>query len=358
MKLAALRAPDSLVVVRLGAMGDIVHTLYALTALRSALPATRIGWVVEARWAELLAAKGAARQGPRNPTRPLVDSLHLVNTKAWRRAPFQRHTRQEVSSAWQEIRAQHYQLAADFQGATKSALVAKAAAANQIVGMSNPRESLARLFYHQRIPNDRPHVVEQYQALAAAIADRPLVLTGAQLPRDEESEAEAARRTGEWGREFVVLSPGAGWGAKRWPAERYAEVARAVWRDGFLSLINLGPEEHELATVIERAAPQGVRRFTGSLGELIALTRRARLFVGGDSGPLHLAAALEIPLVALFGPTDPRRNGPYSAKGVVLRNPASKTSLSHTARPDPGLLGISTEEVICAVRRTLGKPHA
>ena len=155
-----------------------------------------------------------------------------------------------------------------------------------------------------------------------------------------------------------MLGPGAGWGAKQWPAERYGQVAEAVSREGFLIVVNIGPGEDRLARIIEKAAPGNVRSFTGSLGELIALSRRARLFIGGDSGPLHLAAALRVPVVALFGPTDPRRNGPYGAGHTVLRNPASKTSLSHIAAPDPGLLGIGSEEVIGAARRSLGKSHA
>jgi heptosyltransferase-1 len=248
-------------------------------------------------------------------------------------------------------------LAADFQGAIKSALIAKAASPTSIIGMTNPREALARIFYQQRIPNLALHVIEQYHALAEGVAGKPLGPTEARLPRDEKSDEAMARRTSEWGGKFVMLGPGAGWGAKQWPAARYGEVAKAVSREGFLTVINVGPGEDELARVIELAAPESVRCFCGSLGELIALTRRAHLFVGGDSGPLHLAAALGIPVVGIFGPTDPRRNGPYGPKHIVLRSPASKTSLSHTGRPDPGLLAIGAEEVIGAVRRMLGETH-
>lgn len=358
MRLGNLTAPESLLVVRLGAMGDILHTLPAVTALRAALPETRIGWVVEERWAELLCAKHGERSGPRTSYRPLVDAVHIVNTKAWRRAPFASKTRREVSLAFAEIRGQKYQLAADFQGAIKSALITKGASATRILGMANPREALARIFYHQRVGSDATHVVEQYHALAEAVACRALAPTDARLPRNQESEQAMAKRTTEWGRDFVMLGPGAGWGAKQWPVERYAEVAQALSRDGFVAVVNVGPGEDKLATVIEKAAPESVRSFAGPVGDLIALTRRARLFIGGDSGPLHLAAALAVPVVAIFGPTDPLRNGPYGTKQIVLRNPASKTSLSHTSRPDPGLLGIRSEEVICAVRRMLGEFHA
>jgi heptosyltransferase I len=355
VKLGRLASPESLLVVRLGAMGDILHTLPAVTALRAALPETRIGWVVEERWAELLCLQHADRWGPRNASRPVVDRVHIVNTKSWRRAPFRSSTRRELSLALAEIRGQKYQVAADFQGAIKSALIAKAARARIIVGMDTPRETLARLFYHQRVQSEAAHVIEQYHGLAEAIAGRELGKSAAQLPLDSTAEEGIARTIREWGGEFVILSPGAGWGAKQWPVERYAEVARAVSGDGFRVMVNVDPGEQELARVIETAAPNSVRRFSGSIGELIALTRRARLLVGGDSGPLHLAAALAIPVVAIFGPTDPARNGPYGTKQLVLRNPASQTSLSHTGRPDPGLLAIPAKEVILAVRRMLGK---
>jgi len=358
VKLGSLGSPDSLLVVRLGAMGDVLHTLPAVTALRAALPEIRIGWVVEERWAELLCAKHADPWGPRNLSRPTVDRVHIVNTKSWRRAPFRSTTRRELSLALAEIRGQKYQVAADFQGAIKSALIAKAAGARIIVGMDTPRETLARLFYHQHVRCEARHVIEQYHGLAEAVAGCDLGKSAAQLPLDASAEEPIARTIREWGGELVIFSPGAGWGAKQWPAERYAEVARAVAGDGFRVVVNVGPGEQELARAMENAAPQSIRRFSGSLGELIALTRRARLFVGGDSGPLHLAAALAIPVVAIFGPTDPARNGPYGTKQIVLRNPASRTSLSHTGRPDPGLRGIGSEEVILAVRRMLGESHA
>jgi heptosyltransferase-1 len=118
-------------------------------------------------------------------------------------------------------------------------------------------------------------------------------------------------------------------------------------------VIHFGPGEEELAAKVRRASGDAAHPISCSISELIALTRRAKLFIGGDTGPLHLAAALRIPVVAIFGPTDPARNGPYGTTSIVLRNPASKTSLSHTSGPDPGLLNISTGEVISAARKLL-----
>jgi heptosyltransferase-1 len=157
---------------------------------------------------------------------------------------------------------------------------------------------------------------------------------------------------------FVILNPGAGWGAKQWPAERYGLVAKALAQLGVQSLINYGPREESLAQTAETASGGKARALSFSVGELLALTRRARLFIGGDTGPLHLAAALHIPVVALFGPTNPARNGPFRTKSIVLRNPASPTSLTHRNDPDPGLLAIQPDEVIAAALRLLGGARA
>jgi heptosyltransferase I len=339
-------------------MGDIIHSMAAVAAFRAALPQSRIGWVVEEHWAELLSAKDAERSGARNPARPLVDTLHVVSTKLWRKSLPTATVRRQISSAIRGIRELHYDVAVDFQGALKSALIARVAGARRIIGTNRPREAPARLFYHQRVPTPAPHVIDQYLMLAEAVAQRPLLRTSVVFPENDCAQNKIAGKIREWGREFVLLSPGAGWGGKRWPVARYGEVAQEVARLGLLPVVNAAPAEDELTRAVQAASRGLAQPCSCSLGELIALTRHARLFIGGDSGPLHLAAALEIPVVAIFGPTDPERNGPYGTKSIVLRSPASRTSLSHTSAPDPGLLSISSEEVIGAARCLLGATRA
>jgi heptosyltransferase-1 len=134
-------------------------------------------------------------------------------------------------------------------------------------------------------------------------------------------------------------------------------VAKELSRDGLIPVINYGPGEDEVAGAAEAASDGTAVAMSCSVSELVALTRRARLFVGGDTGPLHLAAALKVPVVALFGPTDPTRNGPYGTKSIVLRKSVSKTSLSHTSDPDPGLLQITTEEVVRAAQQLIEAPN-
>ena len=153
--------------------------------------------------------------------------------------------------------------------------------------------------------------------------------------------------------DFALLNPGAGWGAKRWPAERYGRVGRALAARGIRSIVNYGPAEEDLARDVESAGEGAAMTLKSTISELIALTRRAKLFVGGDTGPLHLAAALRVPVVAIFGPTDPARNGPYGTRSIVLRNPASPTTHARNPRPDEGMLEIGVESVVNAAYKLL-----
>jgi heptosyltransferase-1 len=177
--------------------------------------------------------------------------------------------------------------------------------------------------------------------------------TSVAFPCDETAESGVTDKLKGLKGPVVILSPGAGWATKEWPPERYGEIARALADKGFTPIVNYGPAEKPLAHVVETASNGVSRPMTCSLAELIALTRRASLFIGGDTGPLHLAAALDVPVVAIFGPTDPARNGPYGRRSIVLRNAASRTSLSHTSTPDPGLLRITPDEVLAAAHRLL-----
>ena len=250
-------------------------------------------------------------------------------------------------------------LALDLQGAVRSSLLARWSGAPVIYGAAQPRENLASMFYTRQIMTRGQHVVEQNLSLAAAVAHQALEIPKVDLPLDLAAEQECDRRLEAQGTpEFAILNPGAGWGAKQWPAERYGEVARRLAKNGFKTLVNYGPGEEDLARAVETASSGTAETFTGSLTQLIALTRRAGLFVGGDTGPMHLAAALGVPVVAIFGPTDPARNGPFGTKSIVLRSPASNTSYSHVPRPDDGLLETGVEQVVAAARQLLGERHA
>jgi heptosyltransferase-1 len=349
---------ERLLIVRLSAMGDVIHTLPAAQALREAFPNATIGWLIEERWAELLCAPGTPRRGPRSAQRPLADWIHPVNLTGWRRSVLTIPTLQQIAKVWNDVRSVGYDAAVDLQGAIRSAVLARWSGARVVYGASEPRESPASLWYTRRVIARGAHVIEQNLSVAEAVAGKKMSVRRVEFPRNVEAERRISQRLSEEGiEEFAILNPGAGWGAKRWPAERYGRVARALAEDGVRAILNYGPGEEKLAREAEAASEGTARSMQCSITELIALTRRARLFIGGDTGPLHLAAALRVPVVAIFGPTDPARNGPYqtgeAAQSIVLRNPASPTTHARRAQPDEGLLEIGVESVAEAAHRLL-----
>jgi heptosyltransferase I len=352
-------ALNRILIVRLGSMGDIIHTLPAVSALRQAFPEATLGWVIEERWAELLCTLPTPRSGPRSPQRPLVDKIHIVNTKQWRSRLFHLQTWEQIGSAFSDLRAPKYEMAIDFQGAIRSALLARCSGTPLIYGFAQPRENAANMFYTRKVIARGTHIVEQNLSLAEVVVRAPLKTPEVQFPHDPAAERGCASNlSADLARNFVLLNPGAGWGAKQWPPERYGEVAKKLAEEGFSSFTNFAPGEEELAKTVELASNSTARPFSGSLTQLIALTRRARLFIGGDTGPMHLAAALRVPVVAIFGPTDPTRNGPFGTSGIILRSPASVTSHKRCSRPEEGLLEITPEQVVEAARQLLGSRRA
>ena len=350
-----------ILIARLGALGDILHALPAVTAIRAALPEATLGWLVEERWTELLTARGP-KVDPESLSakKPVVNFIHTVDTRIWRRRAFRPTTWAEMHGARRRVVNLKYDVVLDFQGAVKSAVLARWSGAKTVAGFADPREPAARFLYSARYPRHGEHVIEQNFSLAAQalkeyLSNREFRLTAPLLPCDPEAEEWAKEEIAHRGlASFALLNPGAGWSGKQWPPERYGAVARALAKHNLRSLVNSAPGEEELARKVIEASDGVASEVRCSVGELIALTRRARLFVGGDTGPLHLAAALDVPTVALFGPTDPARTGPFSSKGMTLRHPESQTTFSHHRTPDSGLLQISAEEAIYAAQHVLG----
>lgn len=356
---------QSLLVVRLSAMGDIIHTLPAVAALREAFPHATLGWLVEERWAELLCTLRYPRSGRRSPERPLVDRVHTVNFGEWRRTLFSFNTLQQIATGLSELHGVKYDAAVDFQGAVRSALLAQWSGASTIFGDVQPRENAASMFYTRLVETDGRHVVEQALDLARSVIAEvslrnmtgsrnsvPALIPRAAFPVDPDAEKKISCLTANLG-EFAILNPGAGWGAKQWPAERYGTIAKELAQDGIRSLINFGPGEETLALAVEATSEGAARKVSCSIAELVALTRRARLLIGGDTGPMHLAAALKVPVVAIFGPTNPTRNGPFGTHSIVLRSATSLTDHSRHREPEQGLLEITPQEVTAAARRLL-----
>jgi len=295
----------NILAIRLGAMGDILHTLPAVEMLHRRNPEARITWIAEERWHPLL--KG----------NPALSGL----------LPFNRRSLGALRETRRELRALELDLAIDFQGLIKSGLVAWQSGAPRRLGSSRTREAAAGWFYTEKLAVCASHVVEQHAELLGGLDLRPAWLP-AGVP---EGELPAGP--------FVLASPFAGWVSKQWPLEHYAELA------GMLPLplvLNVAPAQ------AAQVAGLGLVHVS-SIAGLIDATRRARAVVGVDSGPLHLAAALGKPGVALFGGTDPARNGPYGGSMAVLRHPRAVTSYERGERIDPLMRDLTPALVYAAL---------
>jgi heptosyltransferase-1 len=330
----------------------------AVAALRARHPEAHIAWAVEPAWSPLFRAASVSRPAPLSPAQPLIDAIHLVPFKSWARRPLSPTTLRELRSCRRDLAAPHYDITVDMQGSLRSAWAARWTHAPRILGEDNPREAPARWLFTQRIPTQGVHVIEQDIELAAAIFGDTLAYTPPPFPIDPAAEAWAdATLAAHPALRYAVLLPGAGWPTKRWPPERYGAVAAGLSKLGFHSFLNAGPGEEPLAQAASLAANSGdssaATALPTSLPQLIALLRRASLCIGGDTGPLHLASALEIPCIGIYGPTDPARNGPYHSPFRVLRHPGSLRDHARRGAPEPGLLTISPDDVLAAATALL-----
>ncbi len=347
-----------ILIVRLGAMGDILHAMPAVAALRRALPQCFLGWVIEPRWEPLLHADISS--APQTAAMPLVDAVHTAHARGWARAPLASATWRAIRALRSELRHEQYDLAIDLQGAIRSAWIGRMAGA-RLVGEASPREAPSKWLFHRRVATHGVHVIEQATEVVAAAIDVSLGPTidepvQAPLPVSANAEAWCDSALGAENAPVVLIHPGAGWGAKRWPSQRYGAVARHLRQQNATVLINAGPGEERMAEEVVQASDGYARVLAMTLEQLVAVTRRATLVIGGDTGPLHLAGALGKPVVAIFGPTDPARNGPYplacapqcEVPSTILRHPSSKRDHSRRREPEAGLLSITEEEVTCA----------
>ena len=332
--------------MRLGAMGDILHALPAVTALRQAHPEWFIGWAVEPQWRDLLCC-GQCDQ--RSPQMPVVDAIHIVPAKQWARAPLTAKTLRDILRVRSELRETHYDVCVDLQGAVRSGVIARWARASRVIGEDKPREPVARWLFRERMKTQGVHVIEQAIEVANGVAHEslPVILPVLPVSSLNSKEASAIREP------FVLISPGAGWGAKRWPIERYAEVARQLHAAGYNVVVNIGPSEELIAEDLVRLSEGTATALPLTLTELISLTRRASLVIAGDTGPLHLASALGKPVVGIFGPTDPARNGPFGGDFRVLRHPESRRDHARHEAPEAGLLTIMPDAVFAAAMELL-----
>ncbi|MEO8734940.1 MAG: glycosyltransferase family 9 protein [Edaphobacter sp.] len=347
-------SPRRILIVRIGAMGDVLHAMPAVTALRQRHPDWFIEWAIDPCWCELLhSAAGRKTAVERGPAMPLIDLCCPVPTRDWKRRPFSLQTLSEIRALRRKLRGEQFDLCVDMQGSIRSSLIGRMAGAMKFTGPAKPRERPARWFYGQQAKANAAHVIDQGCEILGAAVGESLTAAPVELPIDNAAEAwrdELLSRLmpGSAAPKFAVIAPSAGWGAKQWPAERYGAVATELARAGYLPLVNAVFAGDMLANAVVDASSGTAVVVPCSVGQLTALLRRASILIAGDTGPLHLAAALGRPVVALFGPTDPARNGPYGTPSRVLRHASSRKDHTRHAETEEGLMQITTDEVVAA----------
>lgn len=329
-------AEERFLILRMGALGDIIHTLPAVSALRESFPQARIDWLVDRKWLAVLDGN------------PDVTATIQMERTDWR----------AVLAAVRKLRATHYTLAFDFQSLYRTAILGWLSGAPRRTGFtaSYARERGAALLYTHKVAPVRKHKIEHNLELVESLGARE---SSIRFPLKIAAEAQehldhvlAAHGISD----YFVLSPGGGWGSKCWPPERYGELHHALAaRYGWRGVINFGPGERELAEIVRRASgvPSPMLEMF-DLPQLMALLRSARFLIAADTGPLHLASALGTPVIGLYGPTDPSRNGPYSAKDIVVRNATpEEITYSRGKFPAPSMLSITVDQVLDAIERRL-----
>jgi lipopolysaccharide heptosyltransferase I len=304
-----------LLIVKLGSIGDILHTLPALAAIRKAMPDAEISWVVERRAAEILRDN------------PILDRLIEVDTKALRRGLVSGETLRAPRQQLRQLRASAFELAIDFQGLLKSASIARLSGARRVFGFSAKylREPASRVLLSKSIPISKNlHVIRKNLALAGgalgiSVPDSaddmefPIATNAA-----HQAEALSAKLLTDGS--FAILNPGGGWPTKLWSTERFGRLADELWsHHGLHSLVTYGPGEARLAeTVLQSSRSGKAHAVSLSLKGFYELAKRAQIYVGGDTGPTHLAIAAGTPIVGLFGPTEWWRNGSLRAADICV----------------------------------------
>lgn len=332
-------------VVRLGSLGDIVHTFPAVAALRESFPNSEIVWLTHPRWKALVESSELATEIWETETRSYASLREIIR----------------------RIRKKHFTTAVDYQGLWKSAALPFFGGVSARIGFSSEtiREFGVPILYTDRVQTTLHHIADQNGELSRhAGARNGVAPVSLAVPTIQEVFVLQLLSVARIER-YVVLSPAGGWLSKCWPPDRYAALCRRIHSAlGMRCVLNYGPGEEALVSAVKSASAEADPiAYNGSLTQLMALLRNAACIVGGDTGPLHLAVALGTPAVAIFGPTDPARNGPYRMRGqsdsaapmdIVLRSPHSATTYKRGNQADPSILEIDVETVFDAVRRQSG----
>ena len=339
-------------IIRLSSIGDVLHCTPVARALKTALPDCHITWITGEIPSDMLKAN------------PYIDEVYI-----WARERWEKHLRRgEVAPAWklwqqlrQDLQARNFDIALDIHGQFLSGMVASASNAPRRIGMSNTRE-LNSLFMNEIAPHSVSdvHVIQKYLSVL-----KPLGITSSDYAMTLHLPAESVAFANSFLRDngvkpqdrIIAINPGTTWQSKNWPAESYAAAIKALQPNGHILLCG-GPADQALGESIVRdsGVPLINAVYKTSLLQLAALISRCTVLVTGDTGPLHMAIALGIPTVSIFGPTDPKRFGPLTSEHVVLEEQLDCRPCHKMQCPQKHLsclYSLSPDRVITAVEMLL-----
>jgi lipopolysaccharide heptosyltransferase I len=342
-----------ILIVKLGSIGDVIHTLPALAAIRLGLPQAEISWVVERSASEILRDN------------PLLDHLIEVDTKALRRGLMSGETLRAPRQQLRRLRASAFDIAIDFQGLIKSASIARLSGARRVFGYSREglREPPSALLLSKRIfVPKQTHVIFKALQLVKGSLGLPVPEDSAQLAFPisipDQANTEATRAVSGTNGNYAILNPGGGWPTKLWSPERFGRLADALWAYcGLHPVVTYGPGEKALAEAVLMSSNCGKSRSANvSLKGFFSLARNSKVYVGGDTGPTHIAVAAGTPIVGLFGPTEWWRNGsPNPADICVERTDIDCRVDCHRRSCSKWIcMDIEVERVVRAVARRIG----
>ncbi|MGV8075289.1 MAG: lipopolysaccharide heptosyltransferase I [Syntrophobacteraceae bacterium] len=287
------KEPAKILIVKPSALGDIVHSLPFLAALKDRFPASEVHWVVAKGFQGLL------------EDNPLIAKLWVIEKDQWKRYSRMHHTMFALRDLFQRLREERFDIVVDLQGLFRSGVISRATGAKYRIGFKEAREGSSFFYTHKVRGGKDIHAIERYHRVASYLGCATHDLHYPMPPPLQDSSLVHSLP-----QDYIVIAPAAGGEAKKWPAERFGLLASEL---PCRSLVVAGkPDEHLVRQVVNASRGKAVS-LAGktSLRELIEIIRHARLLVSNDSGPMHIAAALNVPVFALFGPTNPARTGPY-----------------------------------------------
>jgi heptosyltransferase-1 len=332
------RPPKKILIVKPSSLGDVVHSLPFLNSVRSCFPKAEIHWVI---------AKGLEGLLDGNP---MVDRLIVINKDKWKKISRAASTLREVKGLFSEIGHEGYDLAIDLQGLMRSGVITMASRAGLRIGFSEAREG-SRFFYNKKVRGGKDvHAVDRYLKIATAL--------GCELgdpvfpfPLTKKGVEEGRELKEEFG-DYIVIVPGARWDTKIWPAEYFGRVAAML---PHRCIVVGSGSDRELAERVVSASRRNAVSFAGrtDITQLIGLMRGAKLAISNDSGPMHIAAAFGVPVVAVFGPTSPGRTGPYGKRHAVVESGVSCAPCFRKKCHDVKCMRGITPEVVYEKARSL-----